>query len=245
MFSIFCHAANKKMLRGNKPLRSHIARYAALPPLSVFNCWKIADCRYLDQQAGVGRPSHSHACLGAWKPLLRAEYFKESTTSGWWRYRLCWNDRCVCGARPGRAGGGGTAPLANLLAGRRSHRDGGGHLVDALHRDAGFSAAGSYPLPLPDGDGVVAGGDWGVGSSVVHGQPQTHGCGSVVAGGLIMGGGISALHYIGMAAMRLPGSMEFLWSRVGLSVALAVTMSMAGLMLTFRFRSSRAPAGPS
>ena len=43
-----------------------------------------------------------------------------------------------------------------------------------------------------------------------------------VIGSLIMGGGIASMHYIGMDAMRVPAMMEYNWSRVALSVVLAV-----------------------
>ncbi|HTW32960.1 MAG TPA: diguanylate cyclase [Candidatus Sulfotelmatobacter sp.] len=58
----------------------------------------------------------------------------------------------------------------------------------------------------------------------------------VVLGSLAMGGGISAMHYIGMNAMRLPAMMEYRASIVALSVILAVAISLVALLLTFRIR---------
>src|ERR1700722_7456876 len=55
-------------------------------------------------------------------------------------------------------------------------------------------------------------------------------------GSAVMGGGIAAMHYIGMAAMRLPAMMEYGWNRVLLSVILAVGISLFVLGLFFRIR---------
>src|SRR5208283_5125542 len=60
-----------------------------------------------------------------------------------------------------------------------------------------------------------------------------------IIGSLIMGGGIAGMHYIGMAAMRLPAMMEYRWGRVALSVALAVAVSLVALILSFRARQEQ------
>ena len=62
------------------------------------------------------------------------------------------------------------------------------------------------------------------------------GVAACIAGSLTMGGGIAAMHYIGMAAMRLPAIMEYRWSLVALSLVLAVVVSMAALILAFQLR---------
>jgi diguanylate cyclase (GGDEF)-like protein/PAS domain S-box-containing protein len=62
------------------------------------------------------------------------------------------------------------------------------------------------------------------------------GVGSLLAGGLVMGGGIAAMHSIGMAAMRLPAMMEYRRAPFGLSVGLAVVISLAALILAFQVR---------
>ncbi|HKR32061.1 MAG TPA: MHYT domain-containing protein [Terriglobales bacterium] len=55
-------------------------------------------------------------------------------------------------------------------------------------------------------------------------------------GSIIMGGGISVMHYIGMAAMRLTAMCEYdLWI-VALSVIFAIAISLVALWLTFQFR---------
>jgi two-component system sensor histidine kinase/response regulator len=58
-----------------------------------------------------------------------------------------------------------------------------------------------------------------------------------LAGSLFMGGGIVALHYIGITAMRLAARSQFDRFLVGLSVALAVIFSLIALWLAFYFRS--------
>lgn len=60
-----------------------------------------------------------------------------------------------------------------------------------------------------------------------------------IAGSLAMGGGIAAMHYIGMAAMRLPAVMEYQRSRVGVSVAVAIAVSMLALRLSFQVRQEK------
>ena len=59
---------------------------------------------------------------------------------------------------------------------------------------------------------------------------------SVVTGSIVMGSGIAAMHYIGMAAMRLPAMHHYDSWLVALSVALAIVISLVALILTFLFR---------
>jgi diguanylate cyclase (GGDEF)-like protein/PAS domain S-box-containing protein len=60
-----------------------------------------------------------------------------------------------------------------------------------------------------------------------------------VIGALAMGGGIAAMHYVGMAAMRLPAMMEYRWDRVALSLFLAMAISFVALDLAFRTRGDQ------
>jgi PAS domain S-box-containing protein len=62
-------------------------------------------------------------------------------------------------------------------------------------------------------------------------------------GSLFMGAGIAAMHYIGMAAMRLPATAQYSSPLVALSVVLAMAISFVALWLTFHFRSDVAPLG--
>ena len=55
-------------------------------------------------------------------------------------------------------------------------------------------------------------------------------------GSLVMGGGIAALHYVDMAAMRLAAVTRFDPLLVGLSIVLAILFSRIALMFTFDYR---------
>src|SRR5246500_5383182 len=57
-----------------------------------------------------------------------------------------------------------------------------------------------------------------------------------VAGSVLMGAGIASMHYIGMAAMRLPAVCQFNSLLVVLSVVFAVLISLAALWIAFHFR---------
>jgi two-component system sensor histidine kinase/response regulator len=57
----------------------------------------------------------------------------------------------------------------------------------------------------------------------------------IACGSLLMGGGVAAMHYIGMAAMRLPAMCQFSPPIVALSIALAIVISAVALWLTFHF----------
>jgi PAS domain S-box-containing protein len=64
-----------------------------------------------------------------------------------------------------------------------------------------------------------------------------------LAGSVLMGAGIAGMHYIGMAAMRLPAMCRFHSSLVVLSVVLAVLISLAALWITFHFRHEKTGIG--
>src|SRR3984893_9393663 len=53
---------------------------------------------------------------------------------------------------------------------------------------------------------------------------------------VVMGAGIAGMHFIGMAAMRLPATCHYSLPMVGLAVAIAVLASLAALLFTFDFR---------
>jgi PAS domain S-box-containing protein len=58
-----------------------------------------------------------------------------------------------------------------------------------------------------------------------------------------MGAGIASMHYIGMAAMRLPAICQFNSFLVVLSVAFAILISLAALWITFHFRDEKRGIG--
>src|SRR5271154_2578285 len=61
-----------------------------------------------------------------------------------------------------------------------------------------------------------------------------------LVGSLLMGGAIAGMHYIGMAAMRLPAMCTYSTGLVLLSVVLAVVFSFVALRLVFGFRRETA-----
>src|SRR4030081_1445868 len=64
-----------------------------------------------------------------------------------------------------------------------------------------------------------------------------------VTGSVLMGAGIASMHYIGMAAMRLPAICQFNSFLVVLSVVFAVLISLAALWITFHFRDEKTGVG--
>src|SRR6202007_702471 len=66
---------------------------------------------------------------------------------------------------------------------------------------------------------------------------QKMGAFRALAGSVLMGAGISSMHYIGMAAMRLSAESQFNSFLVVLSVVFAVLISLAALWITFHFRN--------
>jgi PAS domain S-box-containing protein len=72
---------------------------------------------------------------------------------------------------------------------------------------------------------------------------QKMGASRALAGSVLMGAGIASMHYIGMAAMRLPAICQFNSFLVVLSVAFAVLISLAALWITFHFRDDKTGIG--
>jgi len=64
-----------------------------------------------------------------------------------------------------------------------------------------------------------------------------------LAGSVLMGAGIASMHYIGMAAMRLPAICQFNSFLVVLSVVFAVLISLAALWITFHLRDEQTGIG--
>lgn len=62
-------------------------------------------------------------------------------------------------------------------------------------------------------------------------------------GSIFMGGGIAAMHYIGMAAMRLPAMCHYSPALVIVSAVLAIVISFVALWLTFHFRGDTTAGG--
>jgi two-component system sensor histidine kinase/response regulator len=66
------------------------------------------------------------------------------------------------------------------------------------------------------------------------------GTGSLVLGGICMGGGVGAMHYTGMAAIRAAARLSYDGVLVAASLAIAVSASVAALWLAFQFRHDHA-----
>jgi two-component system sensor histidine kinase/response regulator len=69
---------------------------------------------------------------------------------------------------------------------------------------------------------------------------KTMGIAAAIAGSILMGSGIAMMHYIGMAAMRLPAMCHYSSSLVALSIVLAILISFVALWLTFAMREQAA-----
>jgi two-component system sensor histidine kinase/response regulator len=64
-----------------------------------------------------------------------------------------------------------------------------------------------------------------------------------MVGSVFMGSAIAGMHYIGMAAMRLPAMCRFSRWIVTISVVLAIVISLVALWLTFHFRGETKSGG--
>ncbi|MFE7267167.1 MHYT domain-containing protein, partial [Streptomyces sp. NPDC057592] len=85
---------------------------------------------------------------------------------------------------------------------------------------------------------VVGGGVFAVG----YGHDRTR---ALLLGGLATGLGVASMHYLGMAALRLHGTIHYDPLRVALSVAVAVAAATAALWAALNIKSSRAVAPAS
>ncbi|MGF0118022.1 MHYT domain-containing protein [Promicromonospora sp. Marseille-Q5078] len=65
----------------------------------------------------------------------------------------------------------------------------------------------------------------------------------LVSGGIVAGLGVAAMHYMGIAAMRMTGHMEFSLPIVGLSVLIAIVAAAAALWLSANVRGRPATLG--
>jgi PAS domain S-box-containing protein len=66
---------------------------------------------------------------------------------------------------------------------------------------------------------------------------------NTLVGSIFMGGGIAAMHYIGMAAMRVPALMHYSTAVVLLSVVLAIAISFVALLVAFNLPERDASGG--
>ncbi|MGX7703391.1 MHYT domain-containing protein [Methylobacterium sp. Gmos1] len=104
------------------------------------------------------------------------------------------------------------------------------HFVGMLAFEMGMPAA--YDLGLTLLSLVIAIGSTAAGFAWVGLRGTS--ISSLLIAGPLMGVGVAAMHYTGMAAMRVPGNLAYDPAIVAASVAIAVTAATAALWLAFR-----------
>lgn len=115
----------------------------------------------------------------------------------------------------------------------------GGTAIWAMHFMAmlGFAVDGTrirYDVPLTAASTAIAVVAVGIGLAIV-GTGRLNPA-RLVAGGVFTGAGVAAMHYTGMAAMRLNGDLGYDTTRVALSVVIAVVASTVALWLAMTVR---------
>ncbi|MBQ1047157.1 signal protein [Micromonospora sp. C51] len=115
----------------------------------------------------------------------------------------------------------------------------GGTAIWTMHFMAmlGFAVTGSrirYDVPITVGSALIAVIAVGIGLAIVGTGRLS--AGRIVGGGLFTGAGVAAMHYTGMAAMRLDGRLLYDNLRVGLSVLIAVVAATVALWLAVTVR---------
>ncbi|HEX4954899.1 MAG TPA: MHYT domain-containing protein [Thermoanaerobaculia bacterium] len=130
------------------------------------------------------------------------------------------------------AGAMGSEKWRSLVAGALAM--GGGaiwsmHFIGMLAYKMGMPV--EYDIPLTLASLIVAVLVTGFGLYVVGQGPKQPG--RLVLGGTVMGAGVASMHYTGMAAMRMQGTLTYDTALVSISVAIAVVASIAALWLVF------------
>jgi NO-binding membrane sensor protein with MHYT domain len=117
----------------------------------------------------------------------------------------------------------------------------GGTAIWSMHFVAmmGFSVVGTpirYDVGLTAASAVIAIVAVGIGlaTALLGSGGQNI---RVVIGGVIAGLGVAAMHYTGMAAMRLNGDISYSTTKVGLSIGIAVVAAAVALWLTMNVRT--------
>lgn len=115
----------------------------------------------------------------------------------------------------------------------------GGTAIWSMHFMAmlGFAVKGTrirYDVPITAASTLIAVSAVGLGLAIVGTGRLT--ALRLVAGGLFTGAGVAAMHYTGMAAMRLDGTLAYDRARVALSVLIAVVAATVALWLAMTVR---------
>jgi NO-binding membrane sensor protein with MHYT domain len=116
----------------------------------------------------------------------------------------------------------------------------GGTAIWSMHFVAmmGFSVTGTpirYDVGLTAASAIIAVVAVGIGLAIAllgKGAQNLR----IVTGGVIAGLGVAAMHYTGMAAMKLHGDVSYSMSRVGLSIGIAVVAAAVALWLAVTVR---------
>ncbi|WP_091058590.1 MHYT domain-containing protein [Micromonospora humi] len=141
----------------------------------------------------------------------------------------------VCAGRIRTAAGAGQRAWWGLLAAWAL----GGTAIWAMHFMAmlGFAVSGTrirYDVPLTAASTVIAMVGVGIGLAIVGTGRLT--AVRLLAGGVFTGAGVAAMHYTGMAAMRLDGTLGYDPLRVTLSVVIALVAATVALWLAMTVR---------
>jgi NO-binding membrane sensor protein with MHYT domain len=116
----------------------------------------------------------------------------------------------------------------------------GGTAIWSMHFVAmmGFSVVGTpirYDVGLTAASAVIAVVAVGLGLSIaLFGRTAQNT--RILIGGVVAGLGVAAMHYTGMAAMRLNGEISYSFTRVGLSIGIAVVAASVALWLAVTVR---------
>ncbi|HEX7744041.1 MAG TPA: MHYT domain-containing protein [Micromonosporaceae bacterium] len=98
-----------------------------------------------------------------------------------------------------------------------------------------------YDIPITVASAVIAIVVVGIGLFIVgRGRPSAP---KIMAGGLLTGLGVAAMHYTGMAAMRMDARVDYDLRRVGVSIAIAVVAATVALWLAVVVHSAKAIIG--
>jgi NO-binding membrane sensor protein with MHYT domain len=116
----------------------------------------------------------------------------------------------------------------------------GGTAIWSMHFVAmmGFDVVGSpirYDVGLTAASAIIAVVAVGVGLAIALIGERARNF-RILAGGIVAGLGVAAMHYTGMAAMRLNGEISYGAARVAQSVAVAVVAASVALWLAVRVR---------
>ncbi|MFV2114664.1 MHYT domain-containing protein [Micromonospora sp. LOL_025] len=122
----------------------------------------------------------------------------------------------------------------------------GGTAIWTMHFMAmlGFAVEGTrirYDVPITVASAMIAVIAVGIGLAIVG--TGRFSAVRLLAGGLFTGAGVAAMHYTGMAAMRLNGRIDYDTTRVVLSVVIAVVAATVALWLAMTVRRGLAIVG--